>query len=99
MKWLDYEFIVYDRDGTNWNDVPGNYLFCRWFNSEWHVLYAGETGSFKKRPLGPGHEKWDGAVHAGMTHIHARREDGPEATRQKIEMEIRLAFDPPLNRQ
>ena len=47
-----YTYTVYSMN-TNWNDVPGNYIFARQTSNDWSALYIGETVSFKNRPLGP----------------------------------------------
>ena len=48
MNGLQYTYSVYSLD-TQWNDVPGNYIFARMDGSLWIPLYIGETGSFMSR--------------------------------------------------
>ena len=98
-NWEGYDFSVYGLD-TDWHDVPGVYIFVRLKKNTWYPLYVGETGSFSKRPLSPGHEKWDKAVQLGMNEIHALVVSGQdEARRQAIEGAIYDAHHPPLNDQ
>ena len=96
--WLTYEFKVYDPLTTTWNDLPGVYIFAKVneFTNRWKALYIGETESFKKRPLGSGHEKWADALRLGATYIHARVESH-KATRLAVERILIDQENPPLN--
>jgi len=57
--------------GTNWNDVPGNYIFAKEASSSnWESVYIGETESFKDRL--PNHNELPCVSRNGGTHIHVR---------------------------
>ena len=56
--------------GTNWNDVPGNYIFARESSpGKWQAVYIGETDSLKHRL--PNHNELPCVRRNGGTHIHA----------------------------
>jgi len=97
VKWLDYEFDVYNPGGTTWNDVPGIYIFCG-LNSagRWVAHYIGQAESFKDRI--PNHEKWNEAARLGATHVHAMVVQHA-AIRGSMEQELIRAFQPTLNVQ
>ena len=95
-NWEGYDFSVYGLD-TDWNDVPGVYIFVCLTKNIWHPLYVGETGSFSGRPLSPKHEKWNEALQLGMNQIHALRVSGRKDHRQAIEGAIYDAYHPHLN--
>jgi hypothetical protein len=64
-----YEYEIYPI-GTNWNDVPGNYIFARESTTNrWQAIYIGETESFKDRL--PNHNELPCIRRNGGTHIHA----------------------------
>ena len=100
VSWGGYKFTAYEPDQTDWNDVPGIYIFAgtssdgRW----WQAKYIGQTLSFKDR-LGPqinNHERWPEAVSHGATHIHARVVQS-EKERRTLEYVLIDSFNPPLN--
>lgn len=91
-----YVYSVYSLN-TNWNDVPGNYIFARQVTGGWTAIYIGETESFKRRPLGPGHEAWDCARRHHMTHVHARTNTGGTAARRREETDLLANRNPPCN--
>lgn len=63
-----YEYEIYPI-GTNWNDVPGNYIFAKESSpSKWQAVYIGETESFKERL--PNHNELPCIHRNGGTHIH-----------------------------
>ena len=63
-----YEYEIY-QIGTNWNDVPGNYIFARESSPRtWQALYIGETESFKDRL--PHHNELPCITRHEGTHIH-----------------------------
>jgi len=61
-------FSIYGSD-SEWNNVPGLYIFAYQGEQYWHPLYVGQTDDFSSRL--PSHERWDEAVRKGATHIHA----------------------------
>jgi len=64
-----YEYEVFSI-GTNWNDVPGNYIFARQSSPrQWESVYIGETESFKDRL--PNHNELPCIRRNGGTHVHA----------------------------
>ena len=64
-----YEYEIYPID-TNWNDVPGNYIFARESSSRtWQAIYIGQTESFKDRL--PNHNELPCIRRNGGTHVHA----------------------------
>jgi hypothetical protein len=99
-KWLSYEFNVYPFDSDlPWKGIGGIYIFCKIDpqTGQWEPLYVGQTGSFANRII-PSHDQWDAAEELGATHIHAMV--APLAKdRDKIEEELILELDPPLNVQ
>ena len=96
ISWGGYVFKVYNASQTEWNDLPGVYIFAelskdgRW----WYAKYVGQTISFKDRLAN--HEQWQDAVRAGATHVHARVEF-EKNQRSFIEQELIQMFNPPLN--
>lgn len=63
-----YEYEMYPI-GTNWNDVPGNYIFAKESSPHtWEAIYIGETMSFKDRL--PNHNELPCIQRNGGTHIH-----------------------------
>lgn len=91
-----YTYTVYAPDG-NWNDVPGNYIFARTTPGGWEAIYIGETDSFKNRPMGPGHAKWDCAKRHRVTHIHAHTNNGGQAARRGEEADLLASRNPACN--
>ncbi|MDE0678815.1 MAG: hypothetical protein OXI11_01130 [Gammaproteobacteria bacterium] len=100
VSWGGYDFNSYDPAQTNWNDVPGIYIFAgmstdgRW----WRAKYVGQTSSFSER-LGGGnnsHERWKEAKRKGATHVHARVVHN-EMERRSLESMLIETYDPPLN--
>jgi hypothetical protein len=64
-----YQYEVYPID-TNWNDVPGNYIFAKVNSSRrWTAIYIGETESFSDRL--PNHNQLACVRRNGGTHVHA----------------------------
>ncbi len=100
VSWGGYDFTSYDPTQTNWNDVPGVYIFAgmspdgRW----WQAKYVGQTKSFKTR-LGPNdnnHERWQEALRQGVTHIHARVVHD-DVERRSLEVMLIETYNPPMN--
>jgi len=100
VSWGGYDFNSYDPKQTNWNDVPGIYIFAgmstdgRW----WRAKYVGQTSSFIAR-LGAGlnsHERWPEAIREGATHVHARVVQN-ELERRSLELMLIETYNPPLN--
>ena len=91
-----YSYTIYSLN-TQWNDVPGNYIFAKQVPGGWQPLYIGETQSFKTRI--PNHEKWPCVRRYGVTHIHAHRNDGGTAARKAEETDLLARFDPPCNKE
>ena len=96
VSWGGYEFNVYDPAVTNWNDVPGVYIFAGLDNAKlwWYAKYIGQTISFQNRISS--HERWSEAAGLGATHVHARVVHDAS---QRIALEDALirAYQPPLN--
>ncbi len=97
IKWLNYEFGVYDPETTTWNDVGGIYIFTG-LNPQgrWRAFYIGQAKSFQDRI--PSHENWTAAARLGATHVHAMVVQ-QAATRDRIEAELIEAYQPVLNVQ
>lgn len=100
VSWGGYDFNSYDPTQTNWNDVPGIYIFAgmsadgRW----WRAKYVGQTSSFITR-LGPelnNHERWPEAIREGATHVHARVVQN-QIERRSLELMLIETYNPPLN--
>ena len=96
VSWGGYVFEVYHASQTNWNNVPGVYIFAglsadaQW----WHAKYVGQTKSFASRLAN--HERWYEAEQVGATHIHARVVQNP-FERTTIETVLIQTLGPPLN--
>jgi hypothetical protein len=89
-----YSYTIYPMD-TQWNDVAGNYIFCKETSpSTWSAIYVGQTDSFKNRL--PNHEKLPAAKRLGATHIHAHV-NTDEKARLKEEQDLIAACKPPCN--
>ena len=92
-KTYTYKVLALD---TDWNDVPGNYIFSKRTPNGWMPIYIGETVSFKKRL--PNHEKRPCANRNGATHIHAHTNSDAKA-RKAEEKDLLNRFDPPCNKE
>ena len=81
--------------GTQFKDIAGVYIFTkRDSNRKTHeILYVGETGSFRHRPLGWRHHKWPSATRRGITHVCILQ----TPNRKYIENQLKEAYKPPLN--
>jgi len=100
VSWGGYDFSSYDPSQTNWNDVPGVYIFAgmssdgRW----WRAKYVGQTSSFATR-FGlelNSHQRWQEAISEGATHVHARVMQN-ELERRSLELMLIETYNPPLN--
>lgn len=92
-----YDYEVYPFN-TPLADVPGNYILCGITPQNfWNPLYIGEAEDLGARCC-LGHEKWQGALRLGATHIHVHRHDNKQ-TRLAEETDLRKAFKTPLNEQ
>ena len=74
-KWIgasgkEYFYDIYPIN-TDWNDVPGNYIFAKETTPHnWEAVYIGETESFKDRL--PNHNELPCIRRNGGTHTHVR---------------------------
>lgn len=94
VTWLGYEFNVYSRFNTTWNNVAGIYIFTAIVGPQWEAFYVGQCDSFLNRFQS--HERWDQALLLGATHVHARvvpLQDG----RDTLEAALIRACQPPMN--
>ena len=88
-----YGFKVYPI-GTDFDAEAGVYVFTKRDGEHKHeILYVGETASFKERPLGWGHEKWEKATRAGITHVGVF----PTPNRMYVQNRLIAKYNPPLN--
>lgn len=90
----EYLYDIYPI-GTNWNDVPGNYIFA--YESSpliWTPVYIGETESFKDRL--PNHNELPCIKHNGGTHIHAHINEDSQA-RLAEESDLLSNYTTPCN--
>ena len=100
VSWGGYDFTSYDPTQTNWNDVPGVYIFAgtsadgRW----WRAMYVGQTSSFRTRlgPANSSHERWQEARRQGASHVHARVVQN-EIERRSLESMLIETYNPPMN--
>ena len=77
---------------------PGNYAFVKQLpNGNFTPLYFGESEDLQARI--PGHDRWQEAVRAGMTHVMAHSAAGGESARQAEERDLIQQWHPPLNVQ
>ncbi len=94
-SWLSYEFKVYSPATTQWTDVAGVYIFAGLKSKkEWEAYYIGQTESFQESLTT--HDQWEPAAKLGATHVHAITVTS-KAVREKMERELILACQPPLN--
>ena len=87
-----YKYWVHSID-TTFKSVSGNYIFARESPEGWYALYIGETGDLSDR-LTTSHEKWDCAVHNGMTHIHAPTSSTSQSDRRDEESDLIERWNP-----
>ena len=89
-----YSYTIYTMD-TNWNDVPGNYIFAKEVSPHsWSAVYIGETESFKDRL--PNHNELPCIRKNGGTHIHAHNNNS-SSDRLKEESDLCKANNAPCN--
>jgi hypothetical protein len=80
--------------------VGANYAYVQLMaNGNFWPLYFGETVNAKTRPLGPGHERWDEAIAAGITHVMGHPTPGGETVRRAEEQDLIEFWQPVLNIQ
>ena len=92
-----YEYKIY-RVGTKFKALPGNYIFAKKNASgRWVAIYAGETEDLSTRF--ENHHQQPCINLQGATHIHVHVNNGGAVARRAEERDIRLAYDPPCNRQ
>ncbi|MCY3645600.1 MAG: hypothetical protein OXH07_01315 [Chloroflexi bacterium] len=92
-----YRYEIYPI-GTSFNALPGNYIFAKINTSNrWAAIYAGETEDLSTRF--DNHHQQACINRHGATHIHVRVNRGGADARRAEERDIRLAYDPPCNRQ
>jgi hypothetical protein len=91
-----YEYEIYPI-GTTFNQVPGNYIFCK-LNAygQWVPQYIGQSNNLGQR-LGD-HEKETCAKRNGATHIHAHVNQ-IEDDRLREEKDLIEYHNPPCNTQ
>lgn len=90
-----YDFTVYPIGTTQWNAVPGIYIFTKVVNGEWLPIYIGRCASFKER-ICSSHHKWLDVYLFGATHVHALVVHD-EPTREWIEADLLGGFNTPCN--
>ena len=81
---------------SEWDSVPGNYVFAREEGYSMSILYVGQTSNFKER-LMFSHEKRLLAREAGLTHVLVH-ESQIKAERLQEEQDLIEGCNPPLNR-
>ena len=88
-----YKFAIYSKH-AQFPDQAGVYLFTEELqNGKHRIIYAGETGSFRDRPLSDRHEKWQCAENEGFTHISIH----PIQNRVWLQDQIISKHNPPCN--
>lgn len=96
VNWLNHEFHVCEHS-TNWNDVPGIYIFSGLNQQkQWASYYIGQAESFRNRL--PSHEQWGAARKLGATHVHAKSVS-KQSDRDNLEKQLIKVYQPPLNTQ
>jgi hypothetical protein len=96
-----YEFQT-DPIGTNYNPLPGVYIFCKLAaNNMWNAVYIGETSDFRNRLYAnlTNHHQWGCIASAGATHIGTLHVPGALSKREGIETDLRQAINTPCNEQ
>ena len=84
--------------GSDWEDVPGVYVFATNLGLRWMAIYVGQTTSFKDC-LVDSHEHWAPAVeNHGATHVHVLPVEDPEE-RDEIARGLIDREQPPMNTQ
>ena len=95
-NWDGYQFNIHGPN-TNWNDIPGLYIFAKEGSpGYWNALYIGRASSLADRI--PGHERWAEARQLGATHIHAMVERN-YLQQLVIEQNLINKYKPPLNKE
>lgn len=96
VLWGGYKFTIFDYDYDGWSESGGIYIITKITGDHvWNPIYIGETDSFWNRI--PVHEKWPDFERHGVTHIHTRSEPN-KAKRKRIEYELILKYQPPVNK-
>jgi len=91
-----YTYTVFG-PSSQWNDLPGNYIFASIVGGRWMAHYVGQASSFKNRFSN--HEKWEDAVKSGATHVHAHVNNSGESARLAEEYDLIRSNQPPCNVQ
>ncbi len=97
VKWTtrrtSYEYYPHPI-GTNFKNVPGNYIFAYQSTAGWHAVYIGQTNDLGARLAN--HEKLPVSMKAGATHILAHT-NSVEADRLSEEADLVATFQPRCN--
>lgn len=81
-----YQYFIY-LIGTEFNEVPGNYIFCKQSSpGNWTPIYIGQTGNLKERL--PNHEKLPCVRRNGGTHVHVHESSPVESIRRAEEDDL-----------
>ncbi len=94
LSGRQYTYYVYPV-GTDFESVPGNYIFAKVTNGSWTPVYIGETSDLSLRF--DNHHKMPCIKRNGATHIHVHRNDGGVTARQAEESDLIRNFRPICN--
>jgi hypothetical protein len=89
-----YTYYIYPI-GTEFNSVPGNYVFARKESDGYHLIYVGETGDLSARF--DNHHKMGCIRRHSATHILVHRSSEDDAVRRAEEDDIIARYSPPCN--
>ena len=89
-----YTYEVY-RIGTNFNKVPGNYIFAKQTVTGWIPIYIGETSDLSQRF--DNHHAMPCIKRNGATHIHAHKSSSDANVRRAEESDLIKRWKPSCN--
>ena len=95
--WYDYRL---PSDISRIPAVAGNYMFATPQNSDWRILYVGESRNLQDRLINNSHEKMEDCIlnaHPGRVCILYHANQWHDGERRYAEQDLIDAVRPPLN--
>jgi hypothetical protein len=108
VTWKEISGALYATDlcqyGRTFFENPGVYIFCRPTHlllNNWDAIYVGETENFDDRLNVnlTNHHQWANIKVKGATNVCCLHVPGDRSRRLAIEKDLRVALNPPCNRQ
>ena len=96
-----YEYC-FPQDRNIIPSVAGNYMLAAWYDNKWQVLYVGESEDLQNRLVNNRHKKMTDATvltHPDSVHILYDANEWDKDRRKKAEIDLIVAYNPPLNIQ